>query len=322
MKKEEMKKKFSGDIGLKIFSVVISICLWFYVVQVQDPDISRTIKNVPVVFTQTNMLEEKNLILLNGEEHTVDVEIRGPRKNVMGVNKKNLNVLVDVGSIEKSGQYSLVTKIVLPYANIEVVGKNPATLQVTADTLATVTKPVTVIEEGTPKADYVIGKKTATPEEISIQGPKTIIDGIQSVAIKVDVSNQTADITDKSNVVVYGAGDQEIKSSLLSFSEEEIDFHIEVLKSKTVDLDLIFADNAKFFEKDYILDKNSVKSVQIAGVQALVDNMTKVKTKVITPRDIDEKGEVTVTLDLPEGVRALSGETFTLRFARREQAEE
>ncbi len=321
MKKEEMKKKLSGDIGLKIFSAVIAICLWFYVVQVQDPDISRTIKHVPVVFTQTNLLEEKNLILLNGEEYTVDVEIRGPRKNVMGVNKKNLNVLVDVGSIEKTGQHTLVTKIVLPYANIEVVGKNPSSLQVTADNLVTVTKPVEIIEEGTPKDTYELGKKSATPEEISIKGPKTIIDGIQRVAVKVDVGEKTADITDKQNIVVYGAGDQEIKSPMLSFSEEEIAIHIEILKSKTVDIELVFAESAKHFEQEYILDKNSIKSVQIAGVQALVESMDKVKTTAITPQNIGENGEVTITLDLPEGVRSLDGESFTLRFARSAQTE-
>lgn len=322
MKKEEVKKKLSGDLGLKIFSAVIAICLWFYVVQVQDPDISRTIKNVPVVFTQTNLLEAKNLILLNGEEYTVDVEIRGPRKNVMGVNKKNLNVLVDVGSIEKTGQHTLVTKIVLPYANIEVVGKNPSTLQVTADSLITVTKPVEIVEVGTPKDTYEPGKKSATPEEISIKGPKTIVDGIQRVAVNVDVSEKTADITGKQSIVVYGAGDQEIKSPMLSFSEEEIAVHIEILKSKTVDLELIFAESAKHFEKEYVLDKNSIKSVQIAGVQSMIENMDKVKTKEITRQDINEHGEVTVTLDLPEGVRSLGSETFTLRFARRTQSDE
>ena len=317
MKKEEVKKKIAGDTGLKIFSAVIAICLWFYVVQVQNPDISRTIKNVPVVFTQSNLLEEKNLILLSNKELTIDVEIRGPRKNVMGVNKKNLTVLADVGTVENTGQHTLVTNIVLPYANLEVVGKNPATLSVLVDDLVTVKKPIKVLTEGTPKDSYVIGKTSAEPEKITIKGPKTIIDGIQSVAAIVDVSGKTADLAGKENIVVFGVGDQEIKSPLLSFSVEEVEVHTEILKAKSVGLELIFSETAAYFSNEYVLDENSIKSVQIAGVQTLIDSMDTVKTKPIMLQNIGQNGEVTVTLDLPEGVRSLDGESFTLRFSRR-----
>lgn len=319
MKTDEMKKKISGDNGLKIFSVVIAICLWFYVVQVQNPETTRTVKNVPVVFTQSALLEERNLILLNTEEYTIDVEIRGPRKNVMNVNKQNLTVLADVGGIVTTGSQVVVTNIVLPYANLEIVGKNPSALAVDVDDLVSVEKPVKVLSEGTPKESYVVGEVSAEPKTVSVKGPKTIVDGIEFVAATVDVNGKTADVAGKEPILVLGTGNQEITSPLVSFSHEEIEVHAEILKAKSVDLELVFSEALQTFTEEYELDKNSIKSVRIAGVQTLVESMHKVKTEPITIEDVGTNGEVTVRLDLPEGVRSLDGETFKLRFGRRVQ---
>lgn len=317
MKKDEMKKKIGGENGLKIFSVVIAICLWFYVVQVQNPETTRTIKNVPVVFTQRALLEDKNLTLLNTDESTIDVEIRGPRKNVTGVNRQNLTVLADVGGISATGSQVVVTNVVLPYANLTVVGKNPSALKVLVDDLVSVEKPVKVQPEGNPKDSYVVGEVSAVPETVLVKGPKTIVDGIDFVAAAIDVDGKTADVAGKEPFLAMGSGNQEIVSSLLTFSHEEIEVRAEILKAKSVGMELVFSDEMNGFAGDYELDKNSIKSVRIAGVQTLVEAMNKIKTEPITRADVSENGEVTVRLSLPEGVRSLDGETFKLRFSRR-----
>lgn len=66
-----------------------------------------------------------------------------------------------------------------------------------------------------------------------------------------------------------------------------------------------------------VLDENSIKEINIAGVQALVDSLTFVKTKPISADDMNENGEVLVQLDLPQGVRSQDGDSFTLRFSRK-----
>ena len=312
-----MKNQLKSDSALKIFSVVIAVCLWFYVVQVQSPDINRRIKGVPVVFTQKNILEEKNLILLNDNEHTIDIEIRGPRKYVMDVDSENLTVLADVSNIESTGRHIVFTNIVLPYANLEVTNKNPSMLSVDVDHLVTAQKPVEVVTEGTPKNSYMVGDVTAEPEEVTIKGPKTIIDGIKSVAVIVDVDNKTADMAGVEPVRVLGTNDKEIKSQLLSFSTAEIEVRAEILKTKSVKLEPVFTSAFQAMSEEYILDENSIKEVNIGGVQAVVDTLSSVPTKPIDISHLNEDGDVSVSLDLPQGVRSLDGESFTLRFSRK-----
>ncbi len=312
-----MKKQIKSDLALKVFSVIIAIVLWIYVVQVENPDIDRTVKDVPVVFTQKGVLEERDLILLNDNAYTVDVEIRGARQYVMDASKENITVLADVSNITSTGLQHVVTNIVLPYANLELLNQNPATLTVDVDDLVSVKKPVEVLTEGNPKDSYVVGNLTADPKEVTVFGPKTIVNGIHAVAAIVDVSGKTADTAGMEPIQVLDSNNKPINSQLLTFSEDIIEVHAEILKSRAVELELVFAESAQSLANDYILDENSIKKIKIAGVQALVDNMEHVPTKAITMYDIRENGEVTVELDLPQGVRSLDGDSFTLRFSRR-----
>ncbi|MBQ4518335.1 MAG: hypothetical protein II997_07115 [Clostridia bacterium] len=312
-----MKKRLNSDSALKIFSVVIAICLWFYVVQVQSPDINRRIKGVPVVFTQKNVLEDRDLILLNDNEYTIDIEIRGSRKYVMDVNHENLTVLADVSNIESTGRHIVFTNIVLPYANLEVINKNPSMLSVDVDHLVTTEKPVKVITEGTPKDSYIVGDVSANPESVTIRGPQTIIAGIDSVAAIIDVDNKSGDTAGVETLRVLGTNNKEIKSQLLSFSTAEIEVRAELLKTKTVKLTPNLAPSFASVMDQYIIDDNSIKEVNVAGVQAMIDSLTEVQTKPISLSDLDKDGAVMVSLDLPQGVRSLDGESFTLRFSKK-----
>ncbi|MBE7021930.1 MAG: hypothetical protein E7414_01765 [Ruminococcaceae bacterium] len=305
-----MKKTIKSDAALKVFSVIIAVSLWLYVVQVESPDIERTIKGVPVVFTQKDTLAEKNLILLNDNEHTIDVRINGSRQYAIEVNRENITVLADVSAIEGTGKHTVMTNVVLPYANLQMVSKSPSSLTVDVDQLVTVEKPVEVVTKGSPKDSYVVGALTAEPETVTISGPKTIIDGIQSVAAIVDVSGKSADTAGLMPLTVLGTNNKEIKSQLLTFDTEEIEVRAEILKTKTVALTPDFYEGAS----GYQLDESSIKEIQVAGVQTLLDTLTSVKTKPFSIYDINERGEVSVELALPQGVKSLDGETFTLRF--------
>ncbi|MBQ9914510.1 MAG: hypothetical protein IJO50_00050 [Clostridia bacterium] len=312
-----MKNFLKGDTALKIFSAVIAISLWFYVVQVENPDMDKVVKNVPVVFSNQEAMEARGLVFLNDNEHTINVEIRGSRQYVMDVNSKNLTVLADLGDINAVGQHKVQTNVVLPYANLRLLSTNPSSLTLEVDKLATARKKVEVLTEGNPKDSYAVGNLSAEVQEVTVKGPKTIVDSIQSVAAILDVSGKTADVVGTMPLVVLDTSGKEINSELLSLSETEAEVHAEILKTKTLPLEITYTDSAQALKNDYVLDESSVKKVRIAGAQALLNVMNKVKTKPISDWYINQDGEVTVELDLPIGVRSLDGDSFTLRFNRR-----
>ncbi len=308
-----MKKFLASDSALKLLALAIAISLWFYVVQAESPDTAQTIRDVPVVFTQKASLEEKNLILLNDNEYTVDVKIHGPRNYAIDANRKNITILADVSSIDSTGEHVLTTTVMLPYASLELVNKKPSVLSVSVDHLVTVKKPVEIITEGTPKNSYVTGNLSASLETVEVTGPKSILDGIESAAVLLDINNLSADIKGTYPLMFLGTNDKEIESTLLSLSAAEVEVHAEILKSKTLPLKPVFSGA----DEEYILDESSIKTVTVAGASAAVDALSEIKTEPFSSAKISASGEVVVKLSLPQGIRSLDGDSITLRYSKK-----
>ncbi len=60
-----------------ITSLLISIALWVYVINVVNPSSTTTVRNIPVTLTGTETLYEKNLAIEGSGDFTVDITVRG-----------------------------------------------------------------------------------------------------------------------------------------------------------------------------------------------------------------------------------------------------
>ena len=310
----KLNKNVLSDRALKIISLVIAIGLWLYVGQVQNPDIERTVKGVPVVFSQKSALEEKGLILMDDNEHTVDIRIKGRRQYVYGVDNSMITVLADAGALSSTGSHTLMTNVVLPYANLQIINKNPSVVSVTVDDLMEREFDVTVETVGSPKSDYIVGKTTSSLEKITVKGPKSIVSGIEKVAALVDVASKTEDVALISELAVYGSGDKEMKSPYITLSETEGEVRCEILKTKMVNIVPVFSGDVSQAMR-FLPDSNNTKTVKIAGAPEVIDAITEISTKPIAENSISAEGEASVQLSLPTGVRSLDGDKFIFRFS-------
>lgn len=309
-----MKKKISSDFALKILSVLIAIALWFYVVQIQSPDIERTVKGIPVVFTQQSTLENRGLVLLNDKEHTIDIKIRGKRKYAIDVTPENTTVLADVSSIDNTGTHMVYTSIVLPYGNLEIINQHPSALTVEVDNLVTIQKPIDAEAIGEPKTDFTTGALTASPQQVTLKGPKSLLDGVSKVTAEVDAAGRDADVETIVPLKIYGSNGKEIKSSYITTDVTEAEVRCEILKTKQVTVQPVINSQESGGIGDYRLDAGSLKQIKVAGPKDLIEKLSSVRTKAISISDINENGEAVAELDLPQGVRSLEGNSFTFRF--------
>lgn len=307
-------KSLKSDNMLKILSLIIAIGLWFYVVQVQNPEREETFKDIPVVFTQTAELENKDLILLNDKDRTIDVTVRGNMKRILNISAEEITVVAELGSIEEKGKHTVVANVVLPYGNLEIVKKNPSVVSVEVDDLITKTFEISTSAMGTPKEGFVAGETIATPSEILVTGAKTIVDGISSVVATVDVSGKDTDIATVTVPKAFDSNNKEINHNHISFDTEEIQVRCEMLKTKTVSLIPVLSSDLKTDEYYYQPDKNALSKINIKGPADIVDTLLAVRTKPISVRDINESGDAEISLNLPDRVSSLDGDTFIIRF--------
>lgn len=303
------------DISTKLISLLFAIFMWFYIIQVQSPDIEKTVKAVPVQFTKGE-LEEQGLMLINDKEVEVSVKVRGQRKYLTGIKKEDITVVADVSKIETTGTHNVYTNVVLPYGNIELVEQKPSYISVTVDEIVEEEKEIVINTVGSPKNGYVVGDIKAEPKKAKVKGPKSIVKGIEKLSADVNVSGKEEDISTIQPLYFVGTSDTVLNTPYVTLETETVDVHCEILKKKTVDISVRFAEGINSSREYYIFDNNSVKSIEVAGTAAAIEELQSVTTKLVTKKMISESGEVEVELSLPAGIKSLDGDKLTLKLKK------
>ncbi|MBR4889914.1 MAG: hypothetical protein IKU15_01175 [Clostridia bacterium] len=302
------------DISTKILSVLFAIVMWFYIIQVQSPDVERTIKDIPVLFTQTENLENRKLMLLNDKEYTVDLKVRGQRKYIVDLNKSNVSVVADVGNINKTGAHTIYTNVVMPYGNLEVVNQRPSTINVTVDEVIVAEKEIFVETVGNPSNGYAVGEIETTPKKVKIKGAKSLVGGVDRLLATIDVSGRSEDILTVANLEMIGITDKVVDSTYVTLETDKVEVRCEILKKKTVSIEPKFEDS--LIKEGYSLDESSLKSVEIAGAVSAIEKIDKVETTLITKEMIKSDATAEVEIVLPSGVELLGGEKITLKLKK------
>ena len=305
-----------NDISIKIISVLFAIGLWFYIIQVQNPDIERTVKNVPVLFAGQADLESRNLMLINDKEYTVDLRLRGQRKVLQDLDSTQVSVSVDVSNITSIGTHSMHTKVAVPYGSVEIVNQSPSSVTVSVDEIVETEKEIRLKTIGEPMHGYSVGAAKIEPASIKIRGAKSIVDVVDHLFVTVDVSGKSEDISTVETVEFSSSSDAVIVTPYVMATPQNVNVHCEILKNKIVPIEPVFAWGINNVEQWFELDSNSVKTIEIAGASAAIDRLDKIKTEEIALEMIGEDGEVVVKLVLPAGVESLNGDKVTLKLKK------
>lgn len=297
------------DLSTKIISLLFAIFMWFYIIQVQNPEIEKNIRDIPVQFTKSE-LEGRGLTLTNDKEVQIDVKIKGQRKHILSIKKEDIAAVADVSNIDSTGTHKININVILPYGGIELLEQNPQHITVTVDEIVVAQKEVLINQIGNPKSGYCVSDYKVTPEKIKIKGPKSIVNTIEALAADVDVGGADEDVTIADAPISFiGTSGEVFNTPYITMEKEMVDVHCTISKKKTVAIDVRFADGV-----NYDLADTSVKSVEIAGDEDVIGQIDKISTYKITSGMISKNGEVVVRLELPEGVKSLNGETITLKL--------
>lgn len=74
-----MMKGKKNDITVKIFSLIIAIILWSYVMDQKNPEITNEYKNVTVNLTNVSALDRQGLVVMEPSEVKVNVKMTGKK---------------------------------------------------------------------------------------------------------------------------------------------------------------------------------------------------------------------------------------------------
>ena len=298
-----MKKLFFNNVGYKLLAIIFAILLWLVVVNITDYTITVKIEDIPVDQQNSDVLEDLDQVYDVVKGDTVDIYVKGRRSVVGNLTAKNFYAYADVTqmSITNSVQISVVprNKGIEDDISIECVDN---IMQLSLEDRVKEQFPVKVEVEGGTAPGYAVGDSSATPNIITIEGPKSAVDKITDVVVNVDIKGAKEKVTAVGDILLLDAYGEKIKNDKIILSQTQADVVINVYPTKTVEIDVEI--------KGYPADEYAIsdvvyqpQTVEIAGEESVIENIDKIMVDDISVSGLEESLQITINLNdyLPEG---------------------
>jgi YbbR domain-containing protein len=287
--------------GTKIFSLVLAILFWVFVMDQVDPEITKVIESVPVQLINQQELDQNDLIIMDQYDYFVNVEITGRRNNVLNTSKSSIYLWADVRNVKKGSNVLQINKTINSEAvTIQTLIPNEIVLSI--DQIVSIPKPVKVTVSGTyPESLYQSGM-TISPEEVKVTGPESVVNQVAYLGGTLNVSNIDSDTTKEISLVPYDNDGEMVSGVTLDESYSSVSINVGM--SKTVSVTPVI--NGTPMEGYEIVSATvTPESILISGNEAIVNALTEVQAE-----PINLKGEETATLivekslELPSGIKS------------------
>ena len=197
---EEEKPRFNRSKVVRIvISILVAIAMWLYVDLERAPERTMTIRDIPVEFSGENTtLADKNLMLLSGYDTTIDLKIRGPKRELVKMNRDNVRVIASTSSIDSVGVHQLDWTVSFPdgvvRTNVSVEKASLSQITVTVGELYTKEVPVECQVVGEVAEGYFTGDVVLDPEVLTLRAQRDDLLNVSCAKLTVDISGATRSV--------------------------------------------------------------------------------------------------------------------------------
>ncbi len=313
---------FDNKTILVVFSIVLAIVAWFIVSFQLNTARTRTIKNVKVALGQnSSAYQSLGLDIIDRFDRFVDITVTGDVKVIGTLDASAFLVVPNYSSVKEAGNYNLPLTVTKnnPLQNFEITSVSPSTVELRFDNAISRKFTVNLEIIGHSAADgYMIDTIVSSPAEITVTGPENEVASVSRVVATYRVDDELSEsLRVTCPIRLLDASGNELTSTALRVDVNEVDVTIPVYKQGTLDLDIGFSNVPDGFDVttiEYVLSRSSI---DVAGVEKVIDNMT---TKIVGYVDLAQfklGGSYTFELNLQSGVVNLDNvETVTVTFPK------
>lgn len=260
--KEETKRIYLNNIGIKLGSVFFALLIWMIIINIDDPYKTRTF-SVNVETINESALQSVNKVYEVIDGNTANVKVRGKKSVVDKLEATDIRATADLSDLSAVNAVAIKPSLVVNVSS-EVTLECDQVLKVSLEDKASKQVKVTVITEGNPQNGYSIGECIAKPNMIEVSGGESAIRQIESVRVYLNVNNVSDDFAKKLIPAAYDADGNKVTSSTLTFSYNNIRVTASVLETKKIPVKVkIIGEPAEGYQ--YVKTNCLPKEVEIAG---------------------------------------------------------
>ena len=319
----EQKNEKSGVSRNKVLqviaSILVAVAIWVYVDVEKAPERTKTIRDIPVEFSgESTTLADKNLMLLSGYDTTVDLTIKGTKRELVKINKDNVPTLASTSSIDSVGVHTLRWDVVYPdgvqSSALSVDWASKYKVTVTVGELYTKEVPVNCVVTGTVADGYFTGETVLDPTTLVLRGQRDDLLNVAYAKLTVDISDATRSVIQTESVQLYDNDDNPVDNSNIRTNASLIQAKVPVLTTKEVSL-AVELSGVPGSAGQSIKTTITPSSVRLIGEADVLENIDEIVLATLYIEDLDIWQQNSYVVTAPDGTwLANSNEVATVEI--------
>ena len=320
MEQKNEKSSVSRNKVLQVIaSILVAVAIWVYVDVEKAPERTKTIRDIPVEFSgESTTLADKNLMLLSGYDTTVDLTIKGTKRELVKINKDNVRLVASTSSIDSVGVHTLRWDVVYPdgvqSSALSVDWASKYKVTVTVGELYTKEVPVNCVVTGTVADGYFTGETVLDPTTLVLRGQRDDLLNVAYAKLTVDISDATRSVIQTESVQLYDNDDNPVDNSNIRTNASLIQAKVPVLTTKEVSL-AVELSGVPGSAGQSIKTTITPSSVRLIGEADVLENIDEIVLATLYIEDLDIWQQNSYVVTAPDGTwLANSNEVATVEI--------
>lgn len=303
----KIKRAVTDNLSFKILALMFAVALWMVVVNVDDPEQTKTFTTNVQVVNEDLLTQQGKYYSIVNNNNTVSFRVTAKRSILEKMTSADFTAVADMKNLEENkripvditvnryaGNVSLSAKRL--YLEVEVGNEMNAKFVIRGET------------SGEPAEGCAVDGVTVTPNVITVKGPEEYVSKIEYVKAICDVSNINTDITESVVPVFYDEKGKEVSTTHLEVSMATVDISVHMVNTKEVS---VTVDTQGVLAEGVEVDKITTDPMKIAikGEKSVLNTISSITIPSSVLRLNGVAEDITTTVDitsfLPVGVTLL-----------------
>ena len=280
-----------------IVSIIAAIILWFYVINVANPSVQTTLRDMPVEITGVEALAEKGLAPVETDGYKVNITVSGPRNTVNKIKPEDIKLTADISELP-AGSGTAHVKAELP-SGLTIADLQDVGVSVAVEELATVSKPVEVVLSGSSagKEATVLSSRLT---QVEVSGAVSKLAAVTSVRVSGDLSGAEVDKPMDLMLAATPVDESGKQVSGVKLAHDVIGVSAVMYQTKTVPLEVPVEGSVW---EGAVLEKTEIgKTIIIKGPASRLSQISGITAKPVEIEGIYESTIFDVEPIIPAGV--------------------
>ncbi|NTW44449.1 MAG: hypothetical protein HGB14_08460, partial [Anaerolineaceae bacterium] len=305
-------RKLSKSLPSLITAVVLAVTVWILAVTAKDPTEARLFpRSIPIEVIG----QDTGLVLVTDIPNSITITLSAPQSvwaNLL-ISQSPIRAVVDLSSLD-AGEHEVDVQIQIAARPVQIVTYSPHALNIKLESLLARVLPVQLITRG----DLAVGYQAEAPvlnvEQATISGPASQVEIVDRVQATLDITQAVENITRTLDLVALDANGNQLNTVTITPGQVTVD---QKVTQKYGYRNVIVSVQVEGQVADgYRMTNISVFPLAVTVFSPNPDIVNElpgfVQTKPLKLDGLKDDVDVSMQLDLPEGVSVVGDKTTVL----------